>query len=233
VTQSWLEFWSGKPSIYVSPRHLEAHYRAIGDDVLAFLAHRGPCRILDFGCGDALAAAQIAAHGHQLALFDGAAPVRERLAARYAGTPGITVLSEDSWQAMKPGSVDVVIVNSVLQYLDDSTLDALIDRWREILLPTGELLLADVITPDVGLIGDVLDLLLPAWKHGFLLAALNGLAATLVSDYRRLRKSLGLVRHDPEALAGRLARHGMSCERSLKNIGLNAHRSTFIARPAG
>jgi SAM-dependent methyltransferase len=231
VTASWLEFWSGKPSIYVSPRHLEAHYRAIGDDLITYLAGHGGRRILDFGCGDALAAPQIAARGHHVMLYDGAPPVRERLGARFAGTPNIRPLSEADWQNIAPGSADLVVVNSVLQYLDDATLDSLIDRWREIVSPAGELMLADVITPDVGLVEDILDLLLPAWKHGFLLAALNGLAATAVSDYRRLRKSLGLVRHDPKALADRLARHGMSCVKLKKNIGLNAHRSTFIAKP--
>jgi len=229
---SWLDFWGGTHSIYVNARHLDVHCAKIGDDVRALLTYRNAPRLLDFGCGDALYAPRLAEAGIRVALYDGAAPVRARLAERLADQPNITVLSETDWQNLAPGKQDVILVNSVLQYLDAATLDALLERWRDLLAPGGEILFADLIHPETGLVADVLDLLVPAAKNGFFWAALAGLFATLVSDYRRLRATLGLARYRPEDFLARLARHGLAGERLPANIGLNAHRMTFRAKRA-
>jgi SAM-dependent methyltransferase len=226
---SWLDFWGGTHSIYVNARHLEVHCARIGADLRSLLAYRNAPRLLDFGCGDALYAPRLTEAGMRVALYDGAPPVRARLAERFAGQPHITVLGEDDWRNLAPGKQDVILVNSVLQYLDPATLDALLDRWRDLLAPGGEILFADLIHPETGLLADVLDLLLPAARHGFLLAALVGLFATLLSDYRKLRTALGLARYRPDEFVARLARHGLKGERLAANIGLNAHRMTFRA----
>ena len=187
--------------------------------------------MLDYGCGDALAAPEIATAVRRLLLYDGAATVRERLTARFAGTPGIEVLDETAWRGLAPASLDLILVNSVVQYLPRAELEALLERARVLLAPGGELVLADVIPPDSSVLDDVRALLVPAARHGYLLAALRGLAATLFSDYRRLRRTLGLAAYaEPEMLA-LLEAHGFAAERLPWNLGFNAKRMTFRARP--
>lgn len=226
----WLAFWGGAHSIYVNRRHLEAHYAQIADDVRRLIGPRRPV-LLDFGCGDALAAPAIAPSTSRLLLYDAAPPVRARIAARFAGDAAIEPLDERAWNALAPASVDVILVNSVLQYLDRASFEALLPRFRSLLRAGGELILADVIPPEASALDDVRALLGSAARRGYLLAAVRGLGATFFSDYRRLRRDLGLTCYAEAEVSRLLQAHGFAAERAPWNIGFSRHRMTFRARP--
>ena len=230
---SWQAFWGGSHRIYVNQRHLQAHYRQIAADLIALLADRPGAVLLDYGCGDALASPALAAAGLQVVLYDAVPAVSQRVAARFAGAKGIAVLDEAAWAAQPAASLDVILVNSVLQYLPADALDHLLPRFRQLLRPDGVLLLADVIPPEAGMHPDIAALLAAGWRHGFLLAALLGMAATFFSDYRRLRRELGLATWSEAALRARLAAHGFSADRMARNIGFSPHRMLIRGRPAG
>ena len=72
--------------------------------------------------------------------------------------------------------------------------------FRRLLAPGGTLIFADVIPPDVGALSDVTALLRYAAKHGFLIAALVGLAKTTVSPYRKIRSTLGIAQYTRSAV---------------------------------
>jgi len=228
--QNWTEFWGGDHSIYVSRRHLDAHYARIAQDVLRLVGNRRPT-LLDFGCGDALAAPAIAPATERLLLYDAVPAVRVRIAERFAGSPGIAVLDERAWSALAPGSIDMILVNSVLQYLDRASFEALLPRFLALLRPEGELILADVIPPDASALDDVRALLGSALRHGYFPAAIRGLAATFFSDYRRLRRDVGFACYAEAEMLALLAAHGLRAERAPWNVGFSAHRMTFRARP--
>lgn len=223
---SWTEFWGGKHSIYVSPRHVEAHFRRLTADLAAALPRRTGLRILDYGSGDALGAPSLAALGHRIALYDAAAEVRARVAQRYAGDSRIVVLDERVLEA-SDGSFDAVIVSSVIQYIPRDALPAIIARWHRLLAPGGILVIADVMHPGTGMAEDVADLLGFAWTEGFLPAALVGLARTFFSDYRRMRRKLGLARYTGPEFLALLAAAGFQAEALPDNPGPNRHRLGF------
>jgi SAM-dependent methyltransferase len=171
--------------------------------------------------------------GVNVVLYDAVDTVHERLAQRYAGHAGIRVLNPSEWEGpLPPGWVDLILVNSVIQYLPRQAFEALLPKFRRLLSKRGRLVIADVIPPDASMLGDIAALLRPAARHGFLVAALFGLAATFFSDYRRLRRTLGLTSYSAQEMIAVLARHGFTCERRSKNIGFNRSRMTFVARPA-
>ncbi|MSO93959.1 MAG: class I SAM-dependent methyltransferase [Rhodospirillales bacterium] len=228
---SWTAFWGGPHRIYVNEVHLRAHYAEIARDVAA-LVGRETRVLLDFGCGDALAAPEIAGLGIDVLLYDAAGPVRDRLAKRFTGTPGIRVLAPAEWDALRSGTVDVILVNSVVQYLTREALAGLLPRFRALLSVRGCLVVADVIPPGASLIGDIAALLRPALRHGFLMVALRGLVATYFSDYRRLRSELGLTSYRADEMVALLGRHGFAASRLVKNIGFNRSRMTFVATVA-
>jgi hypothetical protein len=145
----WQAFWGGSHRIYVNDRHLAAHYARIADDLIALLAPRPRARLLDWGCGDALASPR----------------------------------------------------------------------------------LADVIPPDVGMLPDIVALLRAGARHGFLAAALAGMVATFFSDYRRLRRELGLTTFSEGEIRAMVERHGFTATR-LRNIGFSPHRKLLRAVPA-
>ncbi len=58
-TVTWTEYWNGATTIYVNARHKSVHYEAVARDIVACLP--GPdCRVVDYGCGDALSAHLVA-----------------------------------------------------------------------------------------------------------------------------------------------------------------------------
>jgi SAM-dependent methyltransferase len=187
--------------------------------------------MLDYGCGDALAAPEIARSTRRLLLYDAAPAVRERIAARFAGMAGIETLDPADWEALQPASLDLILVNSVVQYLSRDELEALLRRARGLLKPAGELILADVIPPDSGPLDDIRSLLAQAARHGYLAAALGGLAATFFSDYRRLRRDLGLACYGEAEMLDLLRACGLTATRAPWNVGFSARRMTFRATP--
>lgn len=232
MTDSWLRFWDRPHSIYVNNRHLRVHYARIADEILSVLPKRGGLAVLDFGCGEALDAARVAAKAGRLYLHDGAPSVRAHLAHRFAGVPNIAILDEPGVEALPDGSIDVLVVFSVIQYIDRAALPELLRGWRRKLAGTGMLVIADVIPPDARLLDDIHALLATAWHHGFFLAALGGLAMTLFSDYRALRRRLGLSVYTEQEIAGLLRNAGFATEPYRRNLGFHRARRTYIGRPA-
>jgi hypothetical protein len=68
-----------------------------------------------------------------------------------------------------------------------------------------------------------------AGMHGFFRDALVGLASTALSDYRNLRKNLGLQRYGEAEMIAKLERGGLIGTRVRTNIGHNPWRMTFVA----
>ena len=103
--------------------------------------------------------------------------------------------------------------------------------FRRLLARNGILIFADVIPPDVGALSDVTALLRYGAKHGFLIAALVGLAKTTVSPYRKIRNTLGIAQYTQAQFEWKLADAGFSAERLARNMEHTPARMTFRARP--
>jgi len=225
---SWAEYWNQETSLYVNERHRRVHYDLVTRDVLAHVP-AADARVLDYGCGDTLTARRLAhACGH-LFLYDAASRVREHLLARYADQPDITVISPDALRALAPRSLDLIIVNSVVQYLSQAQLTALLDLARATLAPGGRLLLGDIVPRRVGPGRDAIELIKFAAGNGFLLPALFGLVRSFFSPYRRIRERVGFLQFDEAEIVSLLSERGFLPHRQRHNIGHNAARMTFLA----
>ena len=227
---SWRDYWNADTPIYVNDRHKSLHYAGIARDIAAYVPHEGAL-VLDHGCGEALCADRVAARSGKLWLCDGAPLVRERLAARFAAEPKIVVIAPEEVDALPDHGLDLVVVNSLLQYLSTEELDELLGLWRSKLRDDGRLVLADVIPHETSPVDDVSALLRFAWSGGFLGAALLGLARTALSDYAKLRSELGLTHYGEEEMLALLEGRGYRAERAARNMGHNPKRMTFVARP--
>ena len=118
----WRSFWDSEHSIYVNARHKDVHYREIAEQIAAFVP--GPnARVLDFGCGDAIHADKVAAVAAQVLLCDAAPSVRAAMAQRFAGNPKIKVIAPEEVDALPSASFDLIVANSVAQYLSREELD--------------------------------------------------------------------------------------------------------------
>ncbi|MEX0590665.1 MAG: class I SAM-dependent methyltransferase, partial [Xanthobacteraceae bacterium] len=191
-----------------------------------------PGAVLDYGCGDALDAERVAARCARLLLCDSAPSVRAALARRFRDNQRISVLGPDDVAELPEGKLDLVVANSVLQYLSREECKDFLVMIRPKLAPGGRLILADVVLPGGGIVADVSSLLSTAIRKAFLFAALAGLAQSFVSDYRRLRHDVGLTMYEENEMRALLESLGYTTERRARNFGFNRRRMTFIARPS-
>ena len=109
---------------------------------------------------------------------------------------------------------------------------AQIALWRRLLAPTGILIVADVIPPDVGPLSDAIALIRYAAAHGFLFAAFAGLTRTALSRYRHVRRALGIANYGEAEFLAKLRVAGFAAERLPHNLEHNPARMTFKARVA-
>ena len=92
--------------------------------------------------------------------------------------------------------------------------------------------MADVIEPGTPIYLDVASQLKFAWRHGFLLPALAGIARMFFSDYRKLRQKAGFGMYHTDELLGLLRGAGFDGARLPENIGPGRHRRAYRGRKA-
>jgi SAM-dependent methyltransferase len=230
MTTDWLAFWDSPHSIYVNARHKDVHYRLIAKDIAPLVP--GPqARVLDYGCGEALHAALVAAAAGELFLCEAAPGVREGLVDRFAGQRNIHVLAPHEAARLAEHSLDLIVLHSVVQYLTVSGASALFALFHRLLKPGGMLVVSDVIPPNVPAVTDALALLRFGAGNGFFFAAAWGLVRTLLSNYWKLRSKLGLTRYANAAMIEKLDAAGFDAALAPANIGHNRARKAFYARP--
>jgi ubiquinone/menaquinone biosynthesis C-methylase UbiE len=227
----WIDYYDSTHTIYASKLHRDLHFQLIANDIIGYISSPDAV-VLDYACGEALSAANVAEACGKLILAEPAPGVRGRLIARFAPNTKIRVRSLDDLRQMAEKSVDLAVMNSVAQYMTADELDAAFAVIKRLLRPGGRLVLGDILRPEVGMPRDVLALLRFAFKHGFLRDALIGLVSTALSDYRQLRTRVGLQRYGEKAMIAKLAAAGFNASRAHVNIGHNPWRMTFVARPA-
>jgi len=225
----WIDYYDSTHTIYASKLHRDLHFQIIARDIIGYISSPDTV-VLDYACGEALSAAKVADACAKLYLAEPAPGVRGRLIARFAPNTKIRVRSLDDLRKMDEKSIDLVVMNSVAQYMTQEELDSAFIVIRRLLKPNGRLVVGDILRPEVGMARDVLALLKFAGSHGFLTDALYGLASTALSDYRQLRTRVGLQRYSESEMIAKLGRAGFSASRAQNNIGHNPWRMTFVAR---
>jgi cyclopropane fatty-acyl-phospholipid synthase-like methyltransferase len=194
-------------------------------------------RVLDFGCGFGFAAALVAPRVREVALWD-ASPHMLAMAARHtAALPNVRLCDLSGLPAVETGATDrhafdLVLVNSVVQYMTRDELSDWLLRWREMLAPGGRVLLSDLIAPDHGGLSDAIDLLRLGARHGSPLRAtrdaLGGLAR-----YWRTSRAVPLTRISREDLSRRAAAAGLDTTPLPRNLTHFRRRwaAALTARP--
>jgi SAM-dependent methyltransferase len=230
MTSTWLAFWNGAHSIYVNERHKDVHYRLIAEAIAALVPGRD-ARVLDYGCGEALHADRVAAVASEVLLCEAAPRIRAGIDMRFAKNATIRAIAPNEIEHLPEQSLDVIVLHSVVQYLRPEETAALFAHFHRLLKFGGLLVVSDVLSPHVGVLTDAFALLRFAAPNGFLMAAVGGLARTLMSDYWRLRTRFGLTRYDEAAMLEKLRVAGFVAQRAGKNIGHNQARAAYYARP--
>jgi SAM-dependent methyltransferase len=188
-------------------------------------------RVLDFGCGFGMVAALVAPRVRQLFAWDAAAHMRHATRRRLADHCNARVLDE-----FGPGGAgvrfDLILVNSVVQYMTPPDFDEWLVRWSALLAPAGRLVLSDVITARASRpVGELVEFVALATRRRVLLRTLwDGLSA--LRRYTRTRSARPLRRLDPDELAVRAAALGLTVSALDRNLAYRSGRSTLVLTPA-
>ena len=230
---NWVDYWNGKPTVYVCHRHQEVHDFEIAYSVARHLP-AGNCTALDFGCGDATRAYFVASRCETLYLWDAAEAVRMRLRQRYLNHSNIAVLDLAGLHALKPGSIDIVTVSSVVQYLAPHEIAEALQLFKKLLSPRGSLIVADVIPPSVSVVHDAGNCFGSRAAKASRSPPLPGCSAAPqhLTTHRSLRTKLNLRKYSELAFLELLRVHGFAGRRLDRNFGHNQLRMAFQAHVA-
>src|SRR6476620_8334939 len=154
----WIDYYDSTHTIYVSKRHRDLHFEVIARDIIGYISSPNAV-VLDYACGEALSAARVAEACGKLFLAEPAPGVRGRLIARFAPNTKIRVRSLDDLRNMDEKTIDLVVMNSVAQYMTSAELDQAFAVVKRLLKPGGRLIVGDILRPEVGMARDVLALL--------------------------------------------------------------------------
>lgn len=145
-------------------------------------------------------------------------------------TRKIRVIDDAALDAMASASIDLIIVNSVAQYLSRQQFNNALRHFHALLKPDGKLLLGDIIEPDTLLIGHVTAFTQFAWQNDFFVAAIFGLVRNFISPYRKLRRDAGYACYSETEILLILKGEGFVGERLMSNIVVSQLRSSYLAR---
>lgn len=178
-------------------------------------------RVLDFGCGFGHVAALVAPRVEQLWLWEPSLHMRDEARRQTAACDNVTFvdLSTAETDPQDAGllPLDLILVNSVVQYMSPSDFTTWLRRWRDMLAPTGKLVLSDLIPPGQGALSDVADALRIVARRGgprrAVREALGGLRG-----YLRPSRETPLVKVGREELTRRAGQVGLGTEVLSSNL---------------
>lgn len=162
--------------------------KALIDWAVSFIARHGVRSCLDYGCGYFDFGRALVPYLERVDGYDPHVPsVQSARATLLPSTKNVSLYSEAD--RLVPGSYDMIVVNSVIQYFhDEQELAAFFQRSHGLLRHNGHVLIADIIPPNFSALRDGLNSLRLGLRHSFFLPMVIHLAKSMKVKDDGLRK---------------------------------------------
>jgi SAM-dependent methyltransferase len=193
----------------------------------AVMLDRGT-RVLEFGCGNGFVAEVLAPRVGQLFLWDAAASMRDRTRGLLVGRNNVHFL-DLSGPADPPEDVrfDLILVNSVIQYMSGAEFAGWLSRWRSLLAPGGQILISDIITPGHSVLADIPSLLAFGVRRRYLFRILRSILGES-TRYRTMQRACPLYRVSPNQLRRQAFATGLVVRLLPRNLTHLTNRITAV-----
>ncbi|HEY7503907.1 MAG TPA: class I SAM-dependent methyltransferase [Gemmatimonadales bacterium] len=188
-------------------------------------------RVLDFGCGWGNVARLLAPHVGGLTLWDDAPRMRRLAREATAGLPNVTLLDLTPGVDSPGGRFDLILANSVGQFMTADELRSWLRRWRHLLAADGWLVVSDLVPPDYPALADFLTLFRFSASRKFLFRALWD-AARVMPLYWRTRSARPLLRTSRADLTSWGREAGLAAPEFPPNLTCFKQRITAVYRRA-
>lgn len=190
---------------------------------------RRDCKVFDFGCGFGLAAKLLAPHVEQLWLWDTSPNMRQRAQQSVAAFNNTHVLESLTPESQNDLYVDIVLVNSVIQYMSREEFIHWLKRWRSMLRVDGQIVVSDIVPEESWAFSDMVESLVFAARRGFLIRSIR-FAFSALARYWRTRWHTSLLSFSQKELYSVAAKTQLAVEFLGTNLTYRKNRVTAIFR---
>ena len=167
----WQAYWDG-----LSERRRQLFCEQASEYVLRLesaLSLKSMRCVLDFGCGFGFAAEMLARRVDQVYLWDASENMRRYALVNVAGRHNIQFVDlSDAKAVPRDLRFDLILVNSVVQYMSRDEFAVRLFQWRSMLARHGWIVVSDLIPPNYQSAWDIVDLLKFSAAHGLLMRSI-------------------------------------------------------------
>jgi cyclopropane fatty-acyl-phospholipid synthase-like methyltransferase len=211
----WDDYWE---TLSDDARLFREQAREYARLLCSTLALQPSDRLFDFGCGFGFAARELASQVGSVCLWDASASMRNHARANVSALHNARVIdcfpdADDS----ADHRYDVILVNSVIQYMTHDELRQWIQGWRDILAPEGRIVVSDIIPVEYSSVLDIVDILNLSIRRGFAMRALADGSADIF-HYIRQRHTRPLTRYGHDDLRRSAHEAGLSMSVLPRNV---------------
>lgn len=187
--------------------------------------------VLDFGCGLGFVSRLLAENAGRLSFWDYSSNMLDIASSRLAATSNAQAVDLGSSTAQAEHQFDLIVVNSVIQYMSRDDLKDWLRRWRMMLAKDGSLVISDIILPTPAFITEVLDSLKFAARGGFLWRSLKQ-DFKQYARYLKTRKQGNLSRYSRDEFRELAREQGFECKFLSGNLTYRSNRFSVRLRPS-
>jgi trans-aconitate methyltransferase len=186
-------------------------------------------RVLDFGCGFGFITAMLASKVQELHFWDNSDGMLARTAKSMSRLPNAVAADLSNAELDVEHQYDLIVINSVIQYMSEEELAAWLKRWHYKLDVGAAVLISDVILPRSAFFREVYDSLKFAAGEGFLLRTLWQDGGQFLK-YLITRKQAPMSRYSQEYFSSLAQNAGFDVEILADNLTYRSSRFSAVLR---
>ena len=187
-------------------------------------------RVLDFGCGLGFVSELLASEVGSLFFWDYSENMLETAKVRLASTSNAQAIDLSGHNQGLTADFDLIVVNSVIQYMSEDDFSVWLACWRGMLNEGGTLVISDVILPQPAFLTEVFDSIIFSAREGFLIRTLSK-NFKQYSRYLKARSQAPMTRYSKEEFSKRVEDSGLAVCFQPKNLTYRTNRFSALLRP--